>query len=591
MSRHAPTVAAVALLALAACSDASSPSGPDLPSLSAADASSSGLTEGIAEWRDDQVIVQFATHSAPGRAVSEAARMDAAERFATRHGARLVRGMRMPNAYVIRVAPGTATEEAARLASDDDVIIAEPDEPIVVMPCETGTCADPADFFFGRKWDLHNTGSIVTSATNPAVLAATGAAGADLDWLEAFDALGGFGFTGAAVVGIVDTGILPTHVDLVGKVIAARNFATGYPATLTEDRDSHGTHVAGIAASSGVVGTPGIAWGANVKLVNAKACERYIFPDGIIRTSCPTSSTADAIRYAADQGANVINLSLGGAPNATSGSAVQQAALQYAASKGAIAFCATGNDNFAGIAFPARFPECVAIGATNWADQRASYSNYGSDIELAAPGGDGGTGFPYNLVMSLSNNAGNNFYSYKAGTSMATPQVTGLAALLIATGVNPASVVARMKATADDLGPAGFDVEYGVGRINVCRALDPAALRIAMPGAINRKDGSSGTFPVTIFGGPRFNAEQFDAANLTLGDGTGAEASVAIRGGDYKAAIMDVDLDGVMDLVINFQRADLFANGDLKTGSTLLVLGGNIGCRRVTGSQRVKTNG
>ena len=123
-----------------------------------------------------------------------------------------------------------------------DQNLTESSEPIVVMPCETGNCADPGDFFFGRKWDLHNTGTIVTNSGNATVLATTGAAGADVDWLEAFDALGGFGFTGSAIVGIIDTGILPTHVDLAGKVIAAQNFATGYPATLIEDRDTtHGS--------------------------------------------------------------------------------------------------------------------------------------------------------------------------------------------------------------------------------------------------------------------------------------------------------------------------------------------------------------
>jgi thermitase len=589
MSRSTPAVAAVALLALAACTDAP-PSGPDRPSLSAVDASASALADdGVNAWQDDQVIVQFRAGSAPGLAVSAEARLRAAERFAERRGATVMRALRTPNAFVLRVAPGTAAEEAARLAADDDIVIAEPDEPIVVMPCETGTCADPGDFFFGRKWDLHNTGSIINSATNSTVVATTGAAGADVDWLEAFDALGGFGFTGSAVVGIVDTGIRQQHVDLVGKVIAAQNFATGYAPTLIEDRDSHGTHVAGIAASSGTVGAPGIAWGANVKLVNAKACERYIFPDGVIRTSCPTSSTSDAIRWAADQGANVINLSLGGSPAATSGSAIQQAALQYAQGKGVLAFCATGNDNYAGIAFPARFPECVAVGATSWSDTRASYSNYGSDIELSAPGGDGGSGFPYNLIMSLSNNAGNNFYSYKAGTSMATPQVAGLAALLVASGVSASDVVARMKETADDLGPAGFDVEYGTGRINVCRALDPYALRVSMPGAVNMKDGTSGTFPVVLFGSDRFVAEQFSAANLTLGDGSGAETAVSVKNDDYRATLVDVDLDGRLDIALKFSREELFANGDLKPGRSRLQLRGSIGCRRVMGESSVKT--
>src|SRR5204862_1758750 len=127
---------------------------------------------------------------------------------------------------------------------------------------------------------------------------------------------------------------------------------------------------------------------ANIKLLIGKVCNSA--------GSCPSSATANAIIWAADNGANVISMSLGafgGNPDGT-GSAAQQAALQYAASKNILPVCAAGNDDnsttngyHGGIAYPARFPECMAVGATNWSDTKASYSNYGAQLEISAPGG------------------------------------------------------------------------------------------------------------------------------------------------------------------------------------------------------------
>jgi subtilisin family serine protease len=129
---------------------------------------------------------------------------------------------------------------------------------------------------------------------------------------------------------------------------AAQNFALGYPSTLIADRDGHGSHVAGIAAGRGNngIGVSGVAYGKNIKLISAKACELYLFPGNVVGTSCPNSSTANAIVWGADNGANVINLSLGGSPAATTGSAAHQAALQYARAKNVLPLCATGNDNY-----------------------------------------------------------------------------------------------------------------------------------------------------------------------------------------------------------------------------------------------------
>ena len=564
MKRTLATLA-FATLALAACTD-------EIPTEAAPAAPRQPVSQHVAEYLPGRVIVRFSSAVVNPRA-SLAERVGMARRAGEEAGVRSAEAMRLPGGYVLFVEPGREEEAAALLSEEAGVEFAEPDYLIEVIPCETGDCQDPTDFFLARKWDLHNTGAVTLSG----VATPTGAADADMDWLEAFDALGASP-AGTARIAIIDTGIRDSHLELAGRVVAARNFATGYPATLIEDRDGHGTHVAGIAAAAGVSAS-GVAYGPGIQLINAKACERYIFSDGIIRTSCPNSSTADAIVWAADQGADVINLSLGGSPLATSGSAAQQAALQYARSKDVLPFCATGNDNFGAIAFPARFPECIGVGATNWGDARASYSNYGPGTEITAPGGDGGAGFPLGLILSLSNTA-DNLYSYKAGTSMATPQVVGLAALLVSQGVgNADAVLARIKATADDLGVPGEDQAFGAGRINVCRALDPAQLSVDMPGSFNRT--GEGTFTVVIKAVPGFDPARLDEANLRLGDGTAAGAHVEVKGDAYRSSLVDVDADGDLDLVVKFSRPEMAAN--VASGSTALVIRGNVGCRRVEG--------
>lgn len=566
---------ALASLGLAACAD-------DTPTEAAAPAAKAPTDPSsyVAPYMPGRVIVRFAAGAVPRGPLSQ--RMGGVQRMVEEYGAEAEREMLLPRAYVLSVEPGTEASVAASLSEEEGVEFAEPDFMITLIPCETGDCADPTDFFLARKWDLHNTGSVTLTGAAPV---ATGAADADMDWIEAYDALGPTP-SGTARIGIVDSGIRATHVEMAGRVVAARNFATGYPADLIDDRDGHGTHVAGIAGARGVSAS-GVAYGEGIQFINAKACERYLFADGIVRTSCPTSSSSDAIVWATDQGANVINLSLGGNPTATAGSALQQAALAYARSKNVLPFCATGNDNYFQIAFPARFPECIAVGATNWGDARSSYSNYGAGTEIAAPGGDSGAGFPLGLILSLSNSS-DVTYSYKSGTSMATPQVVGLAALLFSQGVgDDEAVLARIKETADDLGTPGTDDVFGAGRINVCRALNPAQLTASMPAQFNRN--GNGHYTVAVYNVPGFDPSKLDEANITLGGTRGpAGGHVELKGAAYRAELKDLDGDGDLDLELKFRRPDVAPS--VASGQDVLTLRGNVGCRRVAATQAVRVN-
>lgn len=566
LTRAGRVAAAAGMLVLAGCSDDSPTEMARLPQDPGSIVRLSVGTDDILPYVSGQIIVQFA----PGTAQA------AVEQIVAAQGATVMEKMLLPDTWLIAVPAGQEKEVVAGLGSAARVDFAEPDYLNAIIPCETGSCNTPNDGFFGYKWDLHNKGAITNSSGT--VLSSSGMVDADIDWLEAFQFLGS-GFAGTAKIAIVDTGIQNNHQELVGRVILERNFATGYPDTLVSDRDGHGSHVAGIAAARGNngVGVTGVAYGPNIKLINAKGCDLYLFPGNVIQTSCPNSSTANAIVWATDNGANVINLSLGGAPNATVGSAAQQAALQYARARNVLPFCSTGNDNFPGIGFPARFPECVAVGATDWNDTRASYSNYSADIELVAPGGDGES-LPngYSLILSVDGDAAEvvtNSYAWLAGTSMATPQVTGLAALLIANGMtNVDSVLARIKSTADDLGSPGFDNEFGFGKINAYQAVTGWRLATmdVQPATISLANSPAVT--VVLYSKQGFDATAINVANTRMVvDSSTAGVPVAMRGTAYQTTVKDYNADGRMDRLLTFTTASLRAAG-LSTSTSSLVL-------------------
>lgn len=364
------------------------------------------------------------------------------------------------------------------LSRNPNVAFAEPDF--------IRTFGDPAvmpvnDPFIGYKWDLDNDGNIYDSSGN--VLASTGAADADMDWREAVEALAGS--SGSARIGIMDTGIRNDHEELTGRIAAQYDFYAGD--SNAEDDNGHGTHVAGIAAANtdNGVGTAGVAYTGTVDFAIAKVCGRS--NPGPFGYGCPSSAIADGIVWAVDNGAHVLNMSLGGG----SGSTTTQSALQYARSNNVLPFCASGNDN-GSVSYPAAWPECVAVGATDWSDNRASYSNYGPELEISAPGGDNEHPDGYSYIFS-SYNGSSSSYAFLAGTSMATPQATGLGALLHVLGAaDDDAKLTNMKSTADDLGASGWDQYFGEGRINVY-----AAVSAASGGDTNAAPTSSFTYSCT----------------------------------------------------------------------------------------------
>ena len=474
MKRAAPLFLA-GLCGLAACSDLN-------PVDAARDALSPGgvkLNETAVDAHDivpGQIIVRFR----PGAARSE---------IAQQHRASKKADMLLERTEILEVPVGQEAEIAAQLSRNPNVEFAEPDLIMRVGPCETTTSCDLPDGSISTyKWELHNTGTIDMTLQKWGIVT-TGKVDADMDWAETYDHLG-TGFAGSAVIAILDTGIRPGHPAFAGKIAGGRRFLTDTTTVGTgnyTDDHGHGSHVAGIAASRGDVLVPGVAYGNNIKILVGKVCTSA--------GSCPSSATANAIVWAADNGANVINMSLGsfGGNANGSGSSAQQTAMRYALSKNVLPVCATGNDDgkatngyTGGVGYPSRFAECMAVGATTWSDTKASYSNYGPEIDISAPGGDAnaqGTAASYILAPSHANNS----YTWKTGTSMATPQVAGLAALLYATGMTDVNAVrSRIISTADDVDAAGWDARTGAGRINIYRAVtgqNPNAAPVANAGS------------------------------------------------------------------------------------------------------------
>lgn len=248
-----------------------------------------------------------------------------------------------------------------------------------------------------------------------------------------------------ARIAIVDDGIDARHPDLADKIVLQKDFVND-DAVADDSPYGHGTHVAGIAAASTNNGK-GIAGGCpNCKLVIAKATQDL---------SGTISDIAEAIVWSADNGAEVINLSLSG-PEA---SEVERKAVNYATRKGAVVVGAAGNWGTNEPLYPAAYPNSVSVVATDRSDKVAGFSNYGRSVDVAAPG--------VGLLSTLPDGK----YGYLSGTSMAAPYVSALAGLLTGKGFDQSEVRRRIENGALDLGKKGKDPRYGHGRIDALAAV------------------------------------------------------------------------------------------------------------------------
>ena len=235
------------------------------------------------------------------------------------------------------------------------------------------------------------------------------------------------------------------------------------------DDNNHGTHVCGTIAQStnNAFGVAGIAF--NTTIMPLK-----VLPGGI-------AEEADGIYYAADNGAKIINMSLGGAGTSNT----ERDALAYAHSAGVTIIAAAGNTGHTTntVEYPAAYDDYViAVGATSYNQTRSYYSTYGSYLDIAAPGGDltadenddGYADGVLQITFGGSSELTTWYYYYMQGTSMATPHVAGVAALILAKNPtwNPEQVRHALQSTATDKGTAGHDDIYGWGLIDALAAVN-----------------------------------------------------------------------------------------------------------------------
>lgn len=254
-------------------------------------------------------------------------------------------------------------------------------------------------------------------------------------------------------IAIVDTGIDYRHPDLRANILLKRQYDSINNDFDATDLQGHGTSVAGVAAAvaNNKQGVAGVAPEAKLMAVRAfSALEGAAIED-----------VGESVMWAADNGANVINLSLGGStPLMATGNPGYDLSFPYAVAKGALVIAAAGNsaDPFCGN--PANTPAVLCVGATDSLDRLAGFSNYGLRLDVVAPGqGIYTTASPFG-------------YSSSQGTSVASPVVAGLGALLMSMGANNVLAAVIIRASAKDLGLPGYDLTYGWGRVDAKAAVE-----------------------------------------------------------------------------------------------------------------------
>jgi subtilisin family serine protease len=364
-------------------------------------------------------------------------------------GATLDEELLLPGAALVNLASGESVSAAvAALEAGAGVLDAQPN---YVYYAD----ATPSDPFFNLLWGLQNAGQPVDGRW--------GLADADIDAPEAWDLTTG---TDAVKVAVVDSGIEYDHPDLVGNVVGPGwDFYSGD--SDPRDENGHGTHVAGTIGANGDngIGVTGVNW--NVGLLPV----RVLGPTG----AGTSAMIANGFVYAVQQGAKIVNASLGGSiydPLIAAAIAGAPGTL-FVVGAGNGGGDGLGDDNDLASRYPCSFGSAnlLCVAATDLSDSLATFSNYGTiSVDLAAPG----------VKIGSTYVAGE--YVYLEGTSMATPHVAGVAALLLAR--TPAATVAQLRAallgSVDVLGTLGTKVATS-GRLNAYRALVALAPPAPLP--------------------------------------------------------------------------------------------------------------
>lgn len=367
----------------------------------------SGSLSHFIDFSPNQVLVKF----------SEEVSIKLMNHLVRQAGGKVIHEIPSIGALILEVSSGEVDATIAELKKQEGVIYAEPNYYV------EATDITPNDPEWGNQYNL---------------AAIRAPAGWQLN-------------TGAVwvTIAIIDSGVDLSHPDLFVRILPGYDFVNND--NDPQDDNGHGTHVAAIAAASSnnAVGIAGVNWGANIlpiKVLNASGNGTY-------------ANVAAGIVWATDNGAQIINLSLGGgAP-----SFVLSDAVDYAYNHGVILVASTGNAGAPAVLYPAAFDAVIAVGATDMTNAWAGFSNYGPEVDVVAPG--------VNIYSAYPDGG----YGYRSGTSMAAPHVSGLAAILWGIpGNGPTNIRTIIESTAQDLGVPGWDEYFGYGLIQMDAAIQQA---------------------------------------------------------------------------------------------------------------------
>lgn len=362
----------------------------------------------------------------------------------------------------------------------------------------------------------------------------------------------------SVTVAVLDTGVIMDHPDLDDQLLAGADLLGGkksYPVSNYEITDndptdettlieggSHGTHVAGVigAETDNYSGIAGINWNVNILPVRV-----------LTRKGGTSWDIAEGIYYALDQGADVINLSLGG----NYYSNLQKEAVETAVEKGVTIVAAAGNEGNSSVYYPAAFDDVIAVGAVDKAGQKTAYSNYGPEVDIVAPGGGYGESI-YSTWGYYEAGATTASYGGMIGTSMATPHISGVVALLKANGVEDREeIFSRLTNTALDLGDPGRDDYYGYGLVDAYAALLGHSLAKPVVFAAVEKDNKLDvkSKKVTVDSNEDYTLDDIKGEDIKIIGWRDVNNNGRVDKGDYygESAKIDTNRGNISDLEID----------------------------------------
>lgn len=359
-----------------------------------------------------------------------------------RHG--LEKGPRIgsTDAHLIDVPDGTELQLIEALNRNPAVEYAEPDHLVT---------AASDDEYFPRQYALENSGQSFTN-TDGDITVAAGKVDADVDAVEAWNVTTGTGVR----VAVLDSGVANDNNDITPNVVARANFTNGESG---DDNYGHGTHMAGhvAATADNTDGVAGVCPGC-------KVLDGKVLNDSGVGSS---SGLANGINWSVNNGAKVINMSLG-----VRASRTLESAVNNAWNKGAVLVAAAGNGGNQTKIYPGAYPNVIAVAATDNNDAKASFSTYGASwVDVAAPGVNVYSTFPnHEFVLGTQNNRSLG-YDVGNGTSVSSAIVAATAALVWSSdpGATHTSVRATVESTAEEI--AGTGTYWAHGRVNACEAV------------------------------------------------------------------------------------------------------------------------